>query len=118
MSEEAMVSEGVTTPFLPHGLGHPLGLQVHDAAGFMQNDQGEHLAAPAMYPFLRCTRILEPRMVLTIERDCILLSLCWHHGVKVSSASTLTGNVLSSLNLVAVSVLRITLLSMTTVWKI
>ena len=67
MSEEAMVSEGVTTPFLPHGLGHPLGLQVHDAAGFMQNDQGEHLAAPAMYPFLRCTRILEPRMVLTIE---------------------------------------------------
>lgn len=34
MSEEAMVSEGVTTPFLPHGLGHPLGLQVHDAARF------------------------------------------------------------------------------------
>ena len=35
-----------------------------------------------------------------IERGCILLSLCWHRGVKViPSVSTLTGNVLNSLNL-------------------
>lgn len=67
ISEEEMVSEGLTTPFLPHGLGHALGLQVHDAGGFMQDDKGTHLAAPAMYPFLRCTRIVEPGMVLTIE---------------------------------------------------
>ncbi|EJD6378522.1 MULTISPECIES: Xaa-Pro dipeptidase [Providencia] len=67
ISEESMVESGLTTPFLPHGLGHPLGLQVHDAAGFMQDDSGTHLAAPKMYPFLRCTRVLEPKMVLTIE---------------------------------------------------
>ncbi|CDL81654.1 Xaa-Pro dipeptidase [Xenorhabdus szentirmaii] len=67
MSEEGIVEKGLTTPFFPHGLGHPLGLQVHDAAGFMQDDTGTHLAAPEMYPYLRCTRILEPRMVLTIE---------------------------------------------------
>lgn len=30
ISEEAMVEQGITCPFLPHGLGHPLGLQVHD----------------------------------------------------------------------------------------
>ncbi|MBE1043585.1 M24 family metallopeptidase, partial [Escherichia coli] len=53
LSEEAMVETGITTPFLPHGLGHPLGLQVPDAAGFMQDEQGTHLAAPAKYPFLR-----------------------------------------------------------------
>lgn len=47
LSEEAMVETGITTPFLPHGLGHPLGLQVHDAAGFMQDEQGTHLAAPS-----------------------------------------------------------------------
>lgn len=67
ISEESMVEKGLTTPFFPHGLGHPLGLQVHDSAGFMQDDTGTHLAPPVLYPFLRCTRILEPRMVLTIE---------------------------------------------------
>lgn len=67
ISEEGMVETGLTTPFFPHGLGHPLGLQVHDAAGFMQDDGGTHLAAPEKHPYLRCTRILEPRMVLTIE---------------------------------------------------
>ena len=67
ISEEAMVEQGITCPFLPHGLGHPLGLQVHDTAGFMQDDKGTHLSAPSKYPYLRCTRILQPRMVLTIE---------------------------------------------------
>ncbi|MCC5041093.1 M24 family metallopeptidase, partial [Salmonella enterica subsp. enterica serovar Typhi] len=65
MSEEAMVENDLTGPFMPHGIGHPLGLQVHDVAGFMQDDSGTHLAAPAKYPYLRCTRILQPGMVLT-----------------------------------------------------
>ncbi|WP_034949339.1 Xaa-Pro dipeptidase [Erwinia oleae] len=67
LSEEAMVADDLTGPFMPHGLGHPLGLQVHDVAGFMQDESGTHLAAPAQYPYLRCTRVLQPRMVLTIE---------------------------------------------------
>ncbi|WP_074012319.1 Xaa-Pro dipeptidase [Candidatus Sodalis sp. SoCistrobi] len=67
LSEDAMVTEGVTVPFLPHGLGHPLGLQVHDVAGFMQDDRGTSLAPPSRYPLLRCTRVLQPRMVLTVE---------------------------------------------------
>ncbi|MTD29309.1 Xaa-Pro dipeptidase [Erwinia sorbitola] len=67
ISAEAMIKEDITGPFMPHGIGHPLGLQVHDVAGFMQDDQGTHLAAPAQYPYLRCTRMLEPGMVLTIE---------------------------------------------------
>ncbi|XNM55292.1 Xaa-Pro dipeptidase [Escherichia coli] len=66
-SEEAMVENDLTGPFMPHGIGHPLGLQVHDVAGFMQDDSGTHLAAPAKYPYLRCTRILQWGMVLTIE---------------------------------------------------
>ncbi|NDJ55415.1 Xaa-Pro dipeptidase [Enterobacteriaceae bacterium 4M9] len=67
MSEEALVETDMTGPFMPHGIGHPLGLQVHDVAGFMQDDRGTHLAAPAKYPYLRCTRMMEPGMVLTIE---------------------------------------------------
>lgn len=42
MSEEAMVENDLTGPFMPHGIGHPLGLQVHDVAGFMQDDTGTH----------------------------------------------------------------------------
>ncbi len=67
LSEETLVAENLTGPFMPHGLGHPLGLQVHDVAGFMQDDSGTHLAAPSQYPYLRCTRVLQPGMVLTIE---------------------------------------------------
>lgn len=67
LSEEALVEADITGPFMPHGIGHPLGLQVHDVGAFMQDDSGTLLAAPAKYPFLRCTRVLEPGMVLTIE---------------------------------------------------
>lgn len=67
ISTEAMIKEGLTTPFFPHGLGHLLGLQVHDVGGLMQDETGTTLAEPAAYPFLRCTRILQAGMVLTIE---------------------------------------------------
>ncbi len=76
---------------MPHGIGHPLGLQVHDVAGFMQDDSGTHLAAPAKYPYLRCTRILQPGMVLTIEPVFTSSNRYLHRGVKGSSASTSTG---------------------------
>lgn len=78
-----MVEQGITCPFLPHGLGHPLGLQVHDTAGFMQDDKGTHLSAPSKYPYLRCTRILQPRMVLTIGAGSVLhriLLAPWRNG--------------------------------------
>lgn len=67
ISEEAMVETGITQPFMPHGIGHMLGLQVHDVGGFMQDDTGTHLNAPQQHPYLRCTRVLEPGMVVTIE---------------------------------------------------
>lgn len=67
ISEEAIVETGITQPFMPHGIGHMLGLQVHDVGGFMQDDTGTHLSAPPQHPYLRCTRVLEPGMVLTIE---------------------------------------------------
>lgn len=67
LSSEAVVEQQISRAFLPHGLGHLLGLQVHDVAGFMQNEQGEQLAAPKSDPALRCTRQLAANMVFTIE---------------------------------------------------
>ncbi|MCK3655707.1 Xaa-Pro dipeptidase [Pasteurellaceae bacterium Macca] len=67
LSGEQIFEEGISRTFFPHGLGHQLGLQVHDVAGFQQNVRGTHKAPPEAYPSLRCTRDLAPNMVLTIE---------------------------------------------------
>ena len=67
MSVDEMIHTGVTNVFFPHGLGHFLGLQVHDAGGFMQDERGTHLAAPEQFPYLRCTRVMEVGQVFTIE---------------------------------------------------
>jgi Xaa-Pro dipeptidase len=66
MEPDAMLQHGVTSTFFPHGLGHPIGLQVHDVAGFSDID-GNLIPRPAGHPFLRMTRPLEPGMVVTIE---------------------------------------------------
>ena len=58
---------GVTRSFLPHGLGHLLGLQVHDAGGHLEEPGGPTGTPPAEHPFLRLTRTLEPGFVVTVE---------------------------------------------------
>ncbi|TDX29025.1 Xaa-Pro dipeptidase [Modicisalibacter xianhensis] len=65
-SEEAAVESGITRAFCPHGLGHLLGLQVHDVGGRMTSD-GQPLPAPQGDPALRLTRELEAGMVVTVE---------------------------------------------------
>lgn len=65
-SAKEAVSEGVTRAFCPHGLGHSLGLQVHDVAGLRHPD-GTPSPAPEEHPALRLTRTLRPGMVVTIE---------------------------------------------------
>lgn len=67
LTAEDSVSKGIVRTFFPHGIGHPLGLQVHDVAGHVADDRGTPLAPPDAHPFLRCTRIIEPRHVYTIE---------------------------------------------------
>ena len=66
-SAEEALEHGVTRTFLPHGLGHLLGLQVHDAGGRQISPDGEERAPPPEHPFLRLTRRVEPGFVVTIE---------------------------------------------------
>jgi len=66
MSPQDMVESGVSGYFMPHGLGHFLGVQVHDVAGLV-SPSGQSQPAPEQYPALRLTRVLVPDNVVTIE---------------------------------------------------
>jgi Xaa-Pro dipeptidase len=66
-SPEAAVATGVSSTFFPHGIGHGIGLQVHEVAGFAESDRGGTIPKPEGHPYLRLTRVLEPGMAVTIE---------------------------------------------------
>ncbi|HEU4627822.1 MAG TPA: Xaa-Pro dipeptidase [Steroidobacteraceae bacterium] len=61
------VETGVSSVFLPHGLGHLLGLQVHDVGGRQKSPEGGSIPPPDGHPYLRLTRVLEERFVVTME---------------------------------------------------
>jgi len=75
LSPEAAVETGVSSVFFPHGIGHGIGLQVHDVAGFAESDRGGTLPKPAGHPYLRLTRVLQPGMVVTIEPGLYFIDL-------------------------------------------
>lgn len=64
--DEALES-GAARLFFPHGIGHLLGLQVHDVGGTLADREGRHLPKPPRDPALRLTRVLEPGFVVTME---------------------------------------------------
>ena len=66
---------GISRTFLPHGLGHLLGLQVHDVGGHQAGPGGELLAPPSEYPSLRLTRNTAPGMIFTIEPGFYLIPM-------------------------------------------
>jgi Xaa-Pro dipeptidase len=61
------VATAVTSVFLPHGIGHLLGLEVHDVGGFMRSPEGGDIPRPDGHPNLRLTRVLEEGFVVTME---------------------------------------------------
>ena len=57
----------ITDAFIPHGLGHLIGLQTHDVAGHMVSPDGGMRPPPDRYGALRLTRDIAPDQVFTIE---------------------------------------------------
>ena len=70
---QAALESGVTGVFFPHGIGHLLGLQVHDVGGVMGERLGHERERPKGHPYLRLTRMLEPGVVVTVEPGIYLI---------------------------------------------
>ena len=65
-ADEAL-AKGYTHPFFPHGIGHHLGIQVHDVAGRQADPSGTPAPPPKEHPYLRNTRTIEAGHAFTIE---------------------------------------------------
>lgn len=67
VSADEAFARKLSLPFFPHGLGHFLGIQVHDVSGRQAARMGGTNPPPADYPALRTTRVIEERFLFTIE---------------------------------------------------
>lgn len=72
---DTLLETDVTSAFFPHGLGHLLGVQVHDVGGFMEDETGTAIDPPSGHPFLRLTRVLAENMVLTVEPGLYVIDM-------------------------------------------
>ncbi|GMR53447.1 hypothetical protein PMAYCL1PPCAC_23642 [Pristionchus mayeri] len=68
---DEMVKSRLGAVFMPHGLGHLLGLDVHDVGGYL-GDALPRSNLPGLKS-LRTTRTLRERMVITIEPGCYFI---------------------------------------------
>jgi Xaa-Pro dipeptidase len=82
------VAKNLTGVFFPHGLGHFLGIQVHDVSGRQKGPEGGVVPPPSSYPFLRTTRTIEADMVFTIEPGIYFIEMLLrpHRAGKDSAA--------------------------------
>lgn len=71
---QEMLDGGLGAIFQPHGLGHLMGLDVHDVGGYL-NGNPSRPTVPRGADRLRTARILEQRMVLTIEPGCYFIDM-------------------------------------------
>ncbi len=84
-SPEALVEGGVMQALMPHGIGHALGIQVHDV-GARQRRPGDAPSDPhPLYPHLRADCRLEEGLVHTVEPGIYFIPSLLHQ-VRSSKA--------------------------------
>eukprot|EP01100_Stratorugosa_tubuloviscum_P001506 TRINITY_DN1333_c2_g1_i1.p1 TRINITY_DN1333_c2_g1~~TRINITY_DN1333_c2_g1_i1.p1 ORF type:complete len:482 (-),score=225.46 TRINITY_DN1333_c2_g1_i1:51-1496(-) len=61
---EELMENNISSFFFPHGLGHFLGLDVHDVGGY---ESGEQRSQKLGYKSLRTNKVLKEGMLITVE---------------------------------------------------
>jgi Xaa-Pro dipeptidase len=70
-----LIELNVPQLFMPHGVGHLLGIQVHDVGGHQSDIDGTILPPPENSRALRNTRVMEADMVFTVEPGLYFIPL-------------------------------------------
>ena len=83
--------------FFPHGIGHSLGLQVHDVGGLFQDKSGALLPPPEEHKSLRMTRKLEENMVYTVEPGIYFIPMLLHPERKTARGKFLNWKLVDQL---------------------
>ncbi|TNJ28816.1 Xaa-Pro dipeptidase [Giardia muris] len=61
---QEQLMQGVSAVFMPHGIGHLIGLDDHDVGGY---NPGEQRPDGPLFKYLRTNKVLAPMMAVTIE---------------------------------------------------
>nr|XP_045616728.1 xaa-Pro dipeptidase-like isoform X1 [Procambarus clarkii] len=69
---DEMMKANLGAVFQPHGLGHLLGLDVHDVGGYLESNPPR--PQEPGFRSLRTARVLQENMVLTIEPGCYFIN--------------------------------------------
>lgn len=67
ISYDEIYEQGYSKVFSPTGVGHYIGLQVHDVGNYISNESGSVIERSKEHPFLRLRRDIEVGNVFTIE---------------------------------------------------
>ncbi len=86
LDADEIMNKDLVKIFYPHGLGHHLGLQVHDVGANLATDTGEKAQAPKEHPHLRASRVLEENMVYTIEPGLYFIDTLLDKAKKTENA--------------------------------
>ncbi|KAL9274437.1 Xaa-Pro dipeptidase-like protein [Drosera capensis] len=81
---EDMMDQRLGAIFMPHGLGHLLGLDTHDPGGYTE---GLKRSEEAGLSALRIVRELKEDMVITVEPGCYFIDALLHPAVENSKTS-------------------------------
>lgn len=97
LSADELFEREIAHKFMPHGVGHLLGIQVHDVGGHQLDESGGRVEPPSHSPALRTTRTLSEDMVFTIEPGLYFIPMLLDPLRSGESASSLNWDLIDAL---------------------